>query len=146
MQVGMSQPATRKSDEVDAGNMSPKERESDSTRAMEMNDPVTRKPDTLDAGLISSKGGESEAAPDGGLRAWLVAAGGGTVFFCCLGFTNTFGTFEAYYLIHQLSDKTPEQVAWIGSLAAFLQFAVGLFAGPLFDRFGAKVSPLYITL
>ncbi|RYP75651.1 hypothetical protein DL769_003781 [Monosporascus sp. CRB-8-3] len=77
--------------------------------------------------------------PDGGLKAWLVAAGGGTVFFCCLGFTNSFGAFEAYYLTHQLSHKTPDDVAWIGSLAAFLMFAVGMLAGPLFDRFGAKV-------
>ncbi|KAK9786728.1 putative Major facilitator superfamily (MFS) profile domain-containing protein [Seiridium cardinale] len=42
-------------------------------------------------------------APDGGLTAWLVAAGGATVFFCCLGFTNAFGAFEEYYLTHQLS-------------------------------------------
>ncbi|KAK6223273.1 hypothetical protein LQW54_000390 [Pestalotiopsis sp. IQ-011] len=77
-------------------------------------------------------------APDGGLSAWLAAAGGCTVFFCCLGFTNAFGTFQEYYLSHQLSDRTPDDVAWIGSLSAFLQFATGLIAGPIFDRFGVN--------
>jgi hypothetical protein len=80
-----------------------------------------------------------EPAPDGGATAWLVAAGGGAIFFCCLGFTNSFGAFEEYHLTHQLSDKTPDDVAWIGSTAVFLQFAVAVVAGPMFDRFGAKV-------
>ncbi|KAK6085965.1 Riboflavin transporter MCH5-like protein 1 [Seiridium cupressi] len=69
-------------------------------------------------------------APDGGLTAWLVAAGGATVFFCCLGFTNAFGAFEEYHLTHQLSDRSPEEIAWIGSLSAFLQFAVGMVIRP----------------
>lgn len=84
-------------------------------------------------------------APDGGVTAWLVAAGGCTVFFCCLGFTNAFGAFEEYYLSHQLSERTPDDVAWIGSLAAFLQFATGMIAGPIFDRFGVNVSEIVLT-
>lgn len=83
---------------------------------------------------------ELDEAPDGGTRAWLVAAGGHTACFCCLGFLNAFGTFEEYYLTHQLSDRTADDIAWIGSLASFLQLATGLVAGPLFDRFGAKAS------
>ncbi|EXJ91014.1 hypothetical protein A1O1_04121 [Capronia coronata CBS 617.96] len=78
-------------------------------------------------------------APDGGATAWLVALGGGCLFFCCLGFSNSFGTFEQYYLTHQLRGYSPDTVAWIGSLSAFLQFAAGMVGGPLFDRFGAKV-------
>ena len=78
-------------------------------------------------------------APDGGLQAWLVASGGFSIAFCCLGFVNSFGTFEEYYLNHQLRGQSPDDVAWIGSVAAFLQFAVGAFAGPLFDRYGAWV-------
>lgn len=78
-------------------------------------------------------------APDGGLRAWLVAAGGAAIFFCCLGFSNAFGAFQEYYMRHQLRDETPGDIAWIGSLSAFLQFATGMIGGPLFDRFGARV-------
>lgn len=80
-------------------------------------------------------------APDGGSGAWLVAAGGFAVCFCCLGFSNAFGTFEEYYLTHQLRGESPDNIAWIGSLSAFLQFAAGMVGGPLFDRFGAKVCP-----
>ena len=80
-----------------------------------------------------------DPAPDGGLRAWLVAAGGATIFFCCLGFSNSFGAFEEFYLTHQLSHESPGRVAWIGSISVFLQFAAGAIGGPLFDRFGAWV-------
>ena len=83
-------------------------------------------------------------APDGGVRAWLVAAGGFALFFCCLGFQNSFGTFEQYYLTHQLRDQSPDNIAWIGSLSAFLQFAAGLVGGPLFDRYGAWVRCLAV--
>lgn len=82
-------------------------------------------------------------APDGGLRAWLAAAGGSCIFFSALGFANAFGVFEEYYLSHQLIGKSPDDVAWIGSLAACLQFAAGALGGPLFDRFGAWVSSYF---
>ena len=83
-----------------------------------------------------------DEAPDGGLQAWLVAAGGGCVFFSALGFANSFGVFVEYYLSHQLRDQPPDNVAWIGSLASFLQFATGMIGGPLFDRYGSWVSLL----
>lgn len=82
---------------------------------------------------------EVEPAPDGGLRAWLVACGAASIFFCCLGFSNSFGTFTEYYLTHQLRTHTPDDVAWIGSLSAFLQFFTGMIGGPMFDRYGVKV-------
>jgi hypothetical protein len=80
-----------------------------------------------------------EAAPDGGLVAWLVAAGAAFVFFCGLGFANSFGIFQQYYMSHQLQGQSEDKVAWIGSLSAFLQFAAGAVAGPLFDRYGSWV-------
>lgn len=76
-------------------------------------------------------------APDGGLRAWLVAAGAACIFFSCMGFANSFGVFQEYYLTHQLRGESPDKIAWIGSLSAFIQFAAGAIGGPLFDRFGA---------
>lgn len=81
----------------------------------------------------------TEPAPDGGLEAWLVAAGGSALFFCCLGFSNSFGALAEYYLTHQLVNESPDNVAWIGSLSLFLQFAAGMVGGPMFDRFGAWV-------
>ncbi|KAI1101419.1 MFS general substrate transporter [Jackrogersella minutella] len=78
-------------------------------------------------------------APDGGFRAWLVTIGASCIFFSALGFSNAFGVFEQYYLTHQLEGQSPDDVAWIGSLAMFLQFLSGNIGGPLFDRFGAWV-------
>ncbi|RFU81223.1 hypothetical protein TARUN_970 [Trichoderma arundinaceum] len=80
-----------------------------------------------------------DPAPDGGLQAWLVALAAASVFFCCLGFSNSFGTFTEYYLTHQLSDRSPDDIAWIGSLSAFLQFFSGMLGGPMFDRYGQKI-------
>lgn len=82
----------------------------------------------------------SEDAPDGGRRAWLVAAGAAFITFASLGYANSVGVFQEYYLSHQLKGQSPDDVAWIGSIAAFLQFAVGTLAGPMFDRYGAKVT------
>ncbi|KAK4033923.1 major facilitator superfamily domain-containing protein [Parachaetomium inaequale] len=78
-------------------------------------------------------------APDGGARAWLVVIGSACIFFSCLGFMNSFGVFQAYYMANQLRDHTPDSIAWIGSLMSFIQFAGGAVSGPLFDRYGAWV-------
>jgi multisubunit Na+/H+ antiporter MnhB subunit len=86
-----------------------------------------------------------EKAPDGGLQAWLVTAGTACIFFSALGFANSFGIFEEYYLSHQLKDESADKIAWIGSLAAFLQFAAGALGGPLFDRYGAWVCSSPVT-
>lgn len=79
-------------------------------------------------------------APDGGLRAWLVAAGSAAIWFSVLGYANSFGVFQQYYITHQLKDKSADDIAWIGSTASFLQFLGSAVSGPLFDRYGAWVS------
>jgi hypothetical protein len=87
-------------------------------------------------------------APDGGLEAWLVAAAGACIFFSCLGFANAFGIFQEYYMTHQLRGRSADEVAWIGSLTVFIQFAGGAIGGPLFDRYGAWVClllPKYLS-
>ena len=80
-------------------------------------------------------------APDGGSQAWLVAAGASCIFFSCLGFSNSFGVFQEYYTTHQLRGQSPDKIAWIGSLSAFLQFTASAIRGPLFDRFSAWACP-----
>jgi hypothetical protein len=79
-------------------------------------------------------------APDGGLKAWLVAAGAACTIFSTLGFANSFGVLQEYYAANQLRGQSADRIAWIGSLSAFLQFAAGGLGGPLFDRYGAWVS------
>lgn len=98
-------------------------------------------PDSLDQeNALASSPDSDEPAPDGGARAWTVAAGGGAILFCCLGFANSFGAFEQYYLTHQLQGHSPDKIAWIGSISAYLQFGAGVIGGPMFDRYGARVS------
>lgn len=87
-----------------------------------------------------------EPAPDGGLRAWLVALGANFIFFTALGYASSFGVFQEYYMQHQLSGDSPDKIAWIGSLSSFLQFATGAFAGPAFDRFGPWVGVFFLKL
>jgi MFS family permease len=82
---------------------------------------------------------EFSPAPDGGLQAWLVAAGAAFIFFSCLGFTNSFGVLQEYYMSHQLQGHSADAVAWIGSVSTFIQFAAGALSGPLFDRYGSWV-------
>ncbi|CAG7926344.1 unnamed protein product [Penicillium olsonii] len=89
--------------------------------------------------VSNEKPGDFDKAPDGGLQAWLTTAGAAFTFFAALGFANSFGVFEEYYLSHQLKDQPADKIAWIGSLSTFLQLASGAVGGPLFDRYGAWV-------
>ncbi|KAJ4072967.1 hypothetical protein NW756_014430 [Fusarium oxysporum] len=85
-------------------------------------------------------------APDGGLQAWLVAAGSACIFFSCLGFANSFGVLQEYYMTHQLRGHSEDAIAWIGSISTFIQFAVGALSGPMFDRYGSWVlRPAAVT-
>ncbi|KAL3427810.1 riboflavin transporter MCH5 [Phlyctema vagabunda] len=77
--------------------------------------------------------------PEGGARAWAVAAGTAGILFTTFGYVNAFGVYQEYYSTHQLQDHTPSDISWIGSLQAFSLFGGALFGGPLFDRYGAKV-------
>ncbi|RBA14226.1 hypothetical protein BFJ72_g10335 [Fusarium proliferatum] len=89
---------------------------------------------------------ELSPAPDGGLQAWLVAAGSACIFFSCLGFANSFGVLQEYYMTHQLQGHSEDAIAWIGSISTFIQFAVGALSGPMFDRYGSWVlRPAAVT-
>ena len=43
------------------------------------------------------------------------------------------GVFRTYYQSTLLPQETSSQIAWIGSLQAFLMISLGIFASPLFD-------------
>lgn len=103
-------------------------------------EPETRNQSTKDDISPTSRSSNIDGYPEGGSRAWLVAMGTGGVLFCTLGYTNSFGVFQAYYMLYILRDETPDRIAWIGSIQGFLIFAMGAIGGPLFDRFGANVS------
>lgn len=102
--------------------------------------PDPEKPSPLPTSSLDDEIAALGPAPDGGLTAWLNVLGGFCIFFSCLGFTSCFGVLQQYYSTHQLADHSMDDIAWIGSLASFIQFAGGAVGGPLFDRFGIWVS------
>ncbi|PHH76312.1 hypothetical protein CDD80_1654 [Ophiocordyceps camponoti-rufipedis] len=73
--------------------------------------------------------------PDGGLRAWMVVAGGFLNFTVTFGILNSFGTFQAYYE-SKWPNLSTSTITWIGSLCLF--FLGGIFIGPVFDRYGGQ--------
>ncbi|KIX09370.1 uncharacterized protein Z518_00449 [Rhinocladiella mackenziei CBS 650.93] len=88
--------------------------------------------------------------PEGGTKAWLNVLGTWCVMFFTWGYLNAFGVYEAYYLHDFLGSYSPSTIAWIGSLQLFFQFAGGVVAGPVTDRWGARIliwpfSILYVV-
>lgn len=49
------------------------------------------------------------------------------------GTINAFGVFQTYYEANILSNKSPSDISWIGSIQAFLLLMVGVLTGPIFD-------------
>jgi MFS family permease len=56
----------------------------------------------------------------------------GTKSFC-RGIVGSYGAFQTYYELDLLSDKSPSDISWIGSLQAFLLLVVGVLTGPFYD-------------
>ncbi|ROW13807.1 hypothetical protein VPNG_03628 [Cytospora leucostoma] len=67
---------------------------------------------------------DREAYPEGGLQAWLVA----------------------YVKVHQLSEYDEGTTGWIVSILTFVVFLLGLYIGPLFDKYGPRWLILAGTL
>ncbi|KAF2644960.1 MFS general substrate transporter [Massarina eburnea CBS 473.64] len=76
--------------------------------------------------------------PEGGLRAWLVVASAWLLLLPSFGFMVAIGTLQDYWAQHQLSDYSARDVGWIPSVFTYLSSALGLFVGPLFDRYGPR--------
>lgn len=88
----------------------------------------------------------TETYPEGGLRAWLVVFGCWLALLASLGIMNTLATFQTYLMAHQLSDYGAGTVGWIFSMYTFIVFFLGLYVGPLFDKYGPRCLLLAGTL
>ncbi|KAJ5496540.1 hypothetical protein N7463_008527 [Penicillium fimorum] len=111
---------------------------------MSSKDSASEQPDgeKVQGPKTTTSGGGSGWAPDfpdGGARAWTVAASASGLMFCSFGYINAFGVYQEYYQLHQLADRTPDEISWIGSLQVFFLFASTVIGGPLFDRYGSMV-------
>lgn len=76
--------------------------------------------------------------PEGGTRAWLVVFGSWCGSFASLGIMNTLSSFHAYISNNQLAGYSAGDIGWIFSVYSALSFGLGVFVGPIFDKFGAR--------
>ncbi|KAF2788320.1 MFS general substrate transporter [Melanomma pulvis-pyrius CBS 109.77] len=76
--------------------------------------------------------------PEGGLRAWLVVASAWLLLFPSFGFMVSIGTLQDYWIQHQLSNFSARDVGWIPSVFVYLSLGLGIWVGPLFDRYGPR--------
>lgn len=88
------------------------------------------------------------APPDGGARAWTMAAMGHLVVFTTWGYIASFSVFESYY-VNSLG-KPASDISWIGTFEVFLLFFLGTLSGRALDAglfkwvFGAGVVVLLL--
>jgi MFS family permease len=76
--------------------------------------------------------------PEGGMRAWLVVASAWLLLFPSFGFMVSIGTLQDYWGQHQLSYMSSRDIGWIPSVFVYLSLALGIWVGPLFDRYGPR--------
>jgi MFS family permease len=76
--------------------------------------------------------------PEGGLRAWLVVAAAWLLLFPSFGFMVSIGTLQDYWGQHQLAYMSSRDIGWIPSIFVYLSLALGIWVGPLFDRYGPR--------
>jgi MFS family permease len=76
--------------------------------------------------------------PEGGLRAWLVVASAWLMLFPSFGFMVSIGTLQDYWGQQQLSNMSARDIGWIPSVFVYLSLALGIWVGPLFDRYGPR--------
>jgi uncharacterized membrane protein len=81
---------------------------------------------------------DEEDYPEGGKRAWLVVLGSWFALFSALGLMNILATFQTYVSTHQLADYDASTIGWIFSLYSFASFFLGIYIGPIFDKYGPR--------
>lgn len=59
--------------------------------------------------------------------------------FCSVGFINSYGVFQEYYLTHQLANESGSTVAWLGGVSIFFIFFGSAISGPVMDISGPRI-------
>jgi hypothetical protein len=84
----------------------------------EKHHPTQADPTDTESACATPETGAFPPAPDGGRRAWLVAAGSASIFFSCLGFMNSVGVFRRFIFSPGFLDATslPNSSRWTSTL------------------------------
>ncbi|PSN72056.1 MFS general substrate transporter [Corynespora cassiicola Philippines] len=81
--------------------------------------------------------------PEGGLQAWLVVLSAWLLLFPSFGFMVSIGTLQDYWAQNQLSELSARDIGWIPSVFVYLSLGLGIWVGPLFDRYGPRWIALF---
>lgn len=81
--------------------------------------------------------------PEGGTEAWLVVLGSTLALYGSFGFMVSIGTLQEYWGENQLRDYSARDIGWIPSVFVYLALSLGIWVGPLFDRYGPKYIALF---
>lgn len=101
--------------------------------------------------ICSNEDEVPEAFPEGGLQAWLCVLGSFFLLLASFGLIASIGTLQDYWREHQLKAYKPRDIGWIPSVFVYLALGLGIWVGPLFDRYGPRIltlvgSVLYIVV
>jgi hypothetical protein len=119
-------------------------------------------PEKLGSKIASIQGSDNlpevlavSAPNENGIKGWATVFGAFWGLFATAGQLNSFGSYQAYYVKHELSSYSASDVSWIGSLQVWVfffsvcyacsisgyqdaQLYQGAFIGRLFDTHGPK--------
>ncbi|KAL5601235.1 hypothetical protein BROUX41_006033 [Berkeleyomyces rouxiae] len=71
--------------------------------------------------------------PDGGAEAWFQVFASWVLLADTWGVINCYGVYQTFYARGTLFDRSPADLAWIGSLQSALLLIIGSVVGPLYD-------------
>ncbi|KKA26798.1 hypothetical protein TD95_003147 [Thielaviopsis punctulata] len=71
--------------------------------------------------------------PDGGLNAWFQCFASWVLLVDTWGVINCFGVYQTFYERGTLFERSPSDLAWIGSIQSALLLIIGSVVGPLYD-------------
>lgn len=94
----------------------------------------------------TTAGIDTETYPEGGLRAWLVVFGAWCSLMSSSGIMNTQAIFQVHLSANQLSHYDEGTIGWVFSLYTFVVFFLGLYIGPIFDKYGPRLLMLAGTV
>ncbi|KAJ9607196.1 hypothetical protein H2200_008268 [Cladophialophora chaetospira] len=72
--------------------------------------------------------------PNGGLQAWLQVFGAHFLWWNTWGIAYAYGAWQSYYTVGLLHERSPSDIAWIGSVQSFLLLFIGVLTGPVYDE------------
>ncbi|KAM0124491.1 hypothetical protein ACHAO1_011019 [Botrytis cinerea] len=88
---------------------------------------------------------EASVAPkEGGMAAWLTVVALFIAVMNTWGMIISFGVFQTYYV--STLNRSPSDIAWIGSLAVFFLFFMGIVSGRLTDAGYYRITTLIGTI